>query len=41
MTRSEDELAAVLAHEVSHITQNHLIRAVEAEQKMTPLMVWR
>jgi len=39
MTRSEDELAAVLAHEVSHITQNHLIRAVEAEQKMTPLMV--
>ena len=39
MTHSEDELAAVLAHEVSHITQNHLIRAVEAEQKMTPLMV--
>lgn len=39
MTRTEDELAAVLAHEVSHITQNHLIRAVEAEQKMTPLMV--
>jgi predicted Zn-dependent protease len=39
MTRTEDELAAVLAHEISHITQNHLIRAVEAEQKMTPLMV--
>ncbi|HSE12928.1 MAG TPA: M48 family metalloprotease [Rudaea sp.] len=39
MTRDEDELAAVLAHEISHITQNHLIRAVEAEQKMTPLMV--
>src|SRR5512141_1085259 len=39
MTRTEDELAAVLAHEVSHITQNHLVRAVEAEQKMAPLMV--
>jgi beta-barrel assembly-enhancing protease len=39
MTRNEDELAAVLAHEVSHITQNHLVRAVEAEQKMAPLMV--
>jgi predicted Zn-dependent protease len=36
---TEDELAAVLAHEVSHVTQNHLIRAVEAEQKMTPLML--
>jgi predicted Zn-dependent protease len=39
MTQSEDELAAVLAHEVSHVTQNHLIRAVEAEQKMAPLVV--
>lgn len=36
---NEGELAAVLAHEVSHVTQNHLIRAVEAEQKMTPLML--
>jgi predicted Zn-dependent protease len=39
MTQSENELAAVLAHEISHISQNHLIRAVEAEQKMAPLMV--
>jgi predicted Zn-dependent protease len=39
MTRDESELAAVIAHEVSHITQNHLVRAVEAEQKMAPLMV--
>ena len=38
-TESEGELAAVLAHEVSHVTQNHLIRAVEAEQKMTPFML--
>lgn len=36
---TEGELAAVLAHEISHVTQNHLIRAVEAEQKMTPLML--
>jgi len=38
-TENENELAAVLAHEISHVTQNHLIRAVEAEQKMTPLML--
>jgi predicted Zn-dependent protease len=38
-SETEGELAAVLAHEVSHVTQNHLIRAVEAEQKMTPIML--
>ncbi|MBS0570957.1 MAG: M48 family metalloprotease, partial [Proteobacteria bacterium] len=38
-TTSEDELAAVLAHEISHVTQQHLVRAVEAEQKYAPLMV--
>ena len=38
-TTGEDELAAVLAHEISHITQQHLVRAVEAEQKYAPLMV--
>ncbi|HSN00570.1 MAG TPA: M48 family metalloprotease [Rudaea sp.] len=38
-TTSEDELAAVLAHEISHITQQHLVRAVEAEQKYAPLLV--
>ncbi len=38
-TENESEVAAVLAHEISHVTQNHLIRAVEAEQKMTPLMM--
>jgi beta-barrel assembly-enhancing protease len=38
-TETENELAAVLAHEISHVTQNHLIRAVEAEAKMTPLMI--
>jgi len=39
MTTDESELAAVLAHEISHVTQHHLIRAVEAEKKYAPLMV--
>ncbi len=39
MTTNENELAAVLAHEISHITQQHLVRAVEAEEKYAPLMV--
>jgi beta-barrel assembly-enhancing protease len=38
-TTSESELAAVLAHEISHVTQQHLVRAVEAEQKYAPLMI--
>ncbi|MDR3388392.1 MAG: M48 family metalloprotease [Rudaea sp.] len=38
-TANESELAAVLAHEISHVTQQHLVRAVEAEQKYAPLLV--
>jgi predicted Zn-dependent protease len=38
ITRSEDELAAVMAHEIGHITQNHLQRAYEQAKKDTPLM---
>ena len=38
-TTNENELAAVLAHEISHVTQQHLVRAVEAEQKYAPLMI--
>lgn len=38
ITRNEDELAAVMAHEVGHITQNHLQRAYESAKKDTPLM---
>jgi predicted Zn-dependent protease len=38
-TSNESELAAVLAHEISHVTQQHLVRAVEAEQKYAPLMI--
>ena len=30
---NEDEVAAVLAHEIAHISQNHLLRAFEDSQK--------
>jgi len=32
-TRNEDELAGVLAHEVSHVTQRHIARSVHAGQR--------
>lgn len=38
ITRNEDELAGVIAHEIGHITQNHLQRAFEASKKDAPLM---
>lgn len=30
---SEDEVAAVMAHEIAHVTQRHIVRAVERQQK--------
>jgi predicted Zn-dependent protease len=33
--RSESELAAVLAHEIAHVTQRHLARSLEAASKMS------
>ena len=36
-TRSEDELAGVLAHEIAHVTQRHLARAIDASQKQSIL----
>ena len=38
ITRTESELAGVIAHEIGHITQNHLQRAFEASKKDAPLM---
>jgi beta-barrel assembly-enhancing protease len=38
ITRNEDELAAVMSHEIGHITQNHLQRAYESAKKDEPLM---
>ena len=34
-TRSEDELAGVLAHEVAHITQRHIARAIHANSRQS------
>jgi predicted Zn-dependent protease len=31
--RNEDEVAGVVAHEISHVTQKHVLRAVERAQK--------
>jgi len=38
ITRNESELASVIAHEIGHITQNHLYRAFEDSKKNAPLM---
>jgi predicted Zn-dependent protease len=32
VTQTESELASVLAHEISHVTQHHLARMIEAER---------
>lgn len=38
--RNEDEVAGVLAHEISHVTQHHVLRAVERAQKdRIPIML--
>lgn len=36
-TQNESELASVLAHEISHVTQCHLARAIEEQQKNAPI----
>lgn len=33
--QTEDEVAAVMAHEIAHVTQRHIVRAVEKQQKDT------
>jgi predicted Zn-dependent protease len=37
--KNESELASVLAHEVSHVTQRHIARSIEARQKSSPLQI--
>lgn len=34
-TRNEDELAGVLAHEVAHVTQRHIARAIHANKRQS------
>ena len=36
-SRNEDELAGVLAHEIAHVTQRHIARAVHASQRQSIL----
>ena len=36
-TRNESELAGVLAHEVAHVTQRHIARAIHANQRQSML----
>ena len=36
-TRTEDELAGVLAHEVAHVTQRHIARSIHASQRQSIL----
>lgn len=38
--QAEDEIAGVMAHEISHVTQRHVLRAVErAKQDQLPIMI--
>lgn len=39
LTHDQGELAAVMAHELAHISQHHLQRAIEDQKKSTPLYV--
>ncbi len=34
-TETESELAAVMAHEIAHVTQHHLMRSLEDQSKLT------
>ena len=37
MTRTRDQLASVLAHELTHVTQRHIARSVAVQQRQTLL----
>ena len=39
LSRTESELASVLAHEIAHVTQHHLARAVEVSDRTNPWAV--
>lgn len=36
---NESELASVLAHEISHVTQRHIARRMQAQQRSSPLAI--
>ena len=37
--KNESELASVLAHEISHVTQRHLARHIQAQQRAAPIAI--
>jgi predicted Zn-dependent protease len=39
VTATRDELASVLAHELSHVTQRHISRLISQQTRQTPLMI--
>ncbi|MCW8182407.1 M48 family metalloprotease, partial [Verminephrobacter eiseniae] len=39
VTSTRDELASVLAHELSHVLQRHVSRLLTAQKKQTPLLL--
>jgi len=39
LTQNQDQLAAVMAHELAHVSQRHLQRAIEDQKKTAPLYV--
>jgi predicted Zn-dependent protease len=39
VTTSRDELASVLAHELSHVTQRHISRLITQEKRQGPLVI--
>ena len=38
-THDRDELATVMGHELSHVTQRHIARSLDQQSKMAPLML--
>lgn len=39
VTTSRDELASVLAHELSHVTQRHIARMMSQDKRQTPFVI--
>ena len=37
--RTESELAAVLGHEVAHVTQRHIVRRMQEQQQNMPMTI--
>ena len=39
LTANQDELASVLAHELTHVTQRHISRSITQQGRQTPVMI--